>query len=117
MTPLTVRLVKSSTKSLVGEWQPPDGKRIGVVSCNSSQIVVASACNVYYIEIENCVLAEKSHRALEYEVACLDITPLEEGKNKADLVAIGLWTDISVVILSLPKLETMYTEKLFGGKY
>lgn len=101
----------------MGEWQPPDGKRIGVVSCNSSQIVIASACNVYYIEIENCYLAEKSQRTLEYEVACLDITPLEEGKSKADLIAVGLWTDISVVVLSLPKLETMYTEKLFGGKH
>ncbi|XP_036343335.1 DNA damage-binding protein 1-like [Rhagoletis pomonella] len=114
VTPLTVRLVKSSTKSLVGEWQPPDDKRIGVVSCNASQIVVASACNVYYIEIENCCLAEKSHRALEYEVACLDITPLEEGNSKANLVAVGLWTDISAVVLSLPKLGTMYTEKLGG---
>lgn len=111
-----MRLVKSTTKILVDEWQPPEGKRIGVVSCNGTQIVVASACDVYYIEIEDGRLIQKSQKALEYEVACLDITPLEEGKNKSDLIAVGLWTDISAVVLSLPALEVMYTEKLGGGR-
>jgi len=116
VTPLTVRLVKSATKQLIMEWQPPAGKRIGVVSCNSSQIAVASARDVFYIEIEDGQLVEKSRKELEYEVACLDITPLGDGKGKADLVAVGLWTDISAVILSLPTLEALYTEKLGGGE-
>lgn len=113
---MTIRLVKSGTKALVDEWKPPGGKRIGVVSCNSTQIVIASACDVYYIEINECKLVEKSHKALEYEVACLDITPLDDGKCKSDLVAVGLWTDISAVVLSLPNLDQIFTEKLGGGK-
>ncbi|KAL9892987.1 DNA damage-binding protein pic [Glossina fuscipes fuscipes] len=114
VTPLTVRLIKSTSKNLVFEWQPPKGKRIGVVSCNSTQIVVASACDVYYIEIEDGKLIQQHQTVLEYEVACLDITPLDDGKPRSDFVAAGLWTDISAVILALPNLEVYHTEKLGG---
>lgn len=101
----------------MSEWKPPGDKRIGVVGCNPSQLVCASACDLYYIEIEDGKLVERNHKALEYEVACLDITPLDENKSKSDLVVVGLWTDISAVIITLPDLETMYTEKLGGGEF
>ncbi|XP_017040124.2 DNA damage-binding protein 1 isoform X1 [Drosophila ficusphila] len=110
----SVRLVKSDTKALVDEWRPKGDRTIGVVSCNATQILVASACDVFYIVIEDGSLKETSRRTLAYEVACLDITPLDETQKKSDLVAVGLWTDISAVILSLPDLETIYTEKLSG---
>ncbi|XP_055903250.1 DNA damage-binding protein 1 [Eupeodes corollae] len=114
ITPLTARLVKGGTKTLVAEWQPPGGKRIGVVACNATQLIVASACDLYYLTIEDGKLVEKCHKSLEYEVACLDITPLDDSSSHSDLVAVGLWTDISAMILSLPNLETIYTEKLGG---
>jgi len=112
----SVRLVSSATKALVAEWRPTGDRTIGVVSCNTTQILVASACDIFYIVIEDGSLREQSRRTLAYEVACLDITPLDETQKKSDLVAVGLWTDISAVILSLPDLETIYTEKLSGGK-
>lgn len=108
-------MVKSATKDLVAEWRPEGDRSIGVVSCNSTQIVAASARDLFYIVIEDGKLVEKSRKTLAYEVACLDITPLDESQNKSDLVAVGLWTDISAVIFSLPELETIYTEKLSGG--
>lgn len=52
---------------------------------------------------------------LEHEVACLDITPTEQN-TKTDLVGVGLWTDISVRVLRLPSLESMFVEMLGGGK-
>ncbi|XP_002031376.2 DNA damage-binding protein 1 [Drosophila sechellia] len=110
----SVRLVSSATKALVAEWRPTGDRSIGVVSCNTTQILVASACDIFYIVIEDGSLREQSRRTLAYEVACLDITPLDETQKKSDLVAVGLWTDISAVILSLPDLETIYTEKLSG---
>lgn len=162
---------------MISEWTPPNFKRISVVSCNTAQIVVASACDVYYLEIENGKLNNKAQTTLEYEVACLDITPLDEShddvidniirdnhvsnyiknqdedgdhlmldkdegkdtvvyrmeeilteqqkrqnreaggrksKRKANFVAVGLWTDISAVVLSLPNLEVYHKEKLGG---
>ena len=57
-----------------------------------------------------------SHVSMEHEVACVDITPLGEGREKADLCAVGLWTEISVRMLQLPSLEAMYTQLLGGGE-
>lgn len=113
----SVRLVTSDTITLVGEWKPDGGRTIDVVSRNASQIVVASLNEIFYMCIEDGSLVEKCRRILPYQVACLDITPLDEKQNKSDLVAVGLWTDISAVMLSLPDLETICTEKLSGKYY
>jgi DNA damage-binding protein 1 len=42
------------------------------------------------------------------------VSPLDEGSSRSDIVAVGLWTDISVCLLRLPSLERIYTEKLGG---
>ncbi|XP_055588358.1 DNA damage-binding protein 1 [Uranotaenia lowii] len=114
VTPITARLIQCDNKSMVCEWKPPDDKRIGVVACNSCQLVCATARDVYYIEIEAGKLVHKSTVTLEYEVACLDVSPLEENATRSELVAVGLWTDISACILRLPNLEVVHTEKLGG---
>lgn len=50
---------------------------------------------------------------MENEVACLDITPL--GSGKAHFVAAGLWTDVSALILSVPRLDVITKEPMKGG--
>lgn len=52
---------------------------------------------------------------MQYEVACLDITPLSESAESSRFVAVGLWTEISTFILSLPHLNELYYHKLGGG--
>lgn len=54
---------------------------------------------------------------LDVEVACLDISPLGEGAVSSDLVAVGLWTDISARILRLPDLSEATKENLGGGEF
>lgn len=54
------------------------------------------------------------HKTLDYEVACLDITPLRENNNQAHIVAVGLWTDISALLLDLPDLNQITNEPLGG---
>lgn len=56
------------------------------------------------------------HVILEHEVACLDISPLQDDE-KAEIAAVGLWTDISARILRLPTLEEANREFLGGGMY
>lgn len=51
---------------------------------------------------------------MAYEVACLDISLLDESNSTANLVAVGLWTDISACVLRLPSLEMLHIEKLGG---
>lgn len=49
-------------------------------------------------------------------MACLDATPLLESSSKAEIIAVGLWTDISARILKLPSLEEVNREFLGGGE-
>lgn len=53
---------------------------------------------------------------MEHEVACVDITPLKEDSNSAELCAVGLWTDISARLLKLPNFDKLHVEMLGGGK-
>lgn len=53
---------------------------------------------------------------MSQEVACIDINPIGDDKVKSSMCAIGLWTDISVKLLTLPGFETTHTQPLSGGK-
>lgn len=114
VTSASARIIKSDTKSLIAEWTPPQGHRIGVVACNTEQLVCASGSDVYYVEICDGKLEEKSKTTLEHEIACLDISPLDDNSTRSEIVAVGLWTDISVCLLRLPTLEKFHVEKLSG---
>lgn len=142
VTPSSARLLSVATKQLVSEWKQPLEKSISVVACNQTQVICATGSDLYYLEITEGALVQKGyikshtelfislyfglishltgrilfrHVTLEHEVACLDITPLQEGAGSADLVAVGLWTDITARILRLPSLEEVNRESLGGG--
>lgn len=51
VTPISARLVTVQSKTLVSEWKPPTEKNIIVVACNTSQIVVSTGNQLYYLEI------------------------------------------------------------------
>ena len=57
-------------------------------------------------------------RTLDYEVACIDLSPLDEGEEepgKTSVASLGLWTDISVRLVKLPSLEEI-TKEYLGGE-
>lgn len=114
VTPISARLISCESKQMVSEWKAPADKRISLVASNMTQVVCASAGEIYYIEITQGELTQKSTTTLEYEVACLDISPLEDNGTSSDMIAVGLWTDISVRILSLPDLKEICKEKIGG---
>lgn len=51
ITPISVRLVSIQSKTLVSEWKPPTEKNIIVVACNSTQLIVSTGNQLYYLEI------------------------------------------------------------------
>lgn len=114
ITPTSARLVSSETKSVVSEWEPDNKRTISVVACNGTQVLCATGNDLFYLEISGNQIVSKGFTTLQHEVACLDISPLD-GSNDAKLVAVGLWTDISVRVLTLPKLEEINKE-LLGGE-
>lgn len=70
--------------------------------------------HLVYLEIGNGLLTEVKHAQLEYEISCLDINPIGENSNYSTLAAVGMWTDISVRIFSLPGLDLVTKEHLGG---
>lgn len=70
--------------------------------------------HLVYLEIGDGKLTEVKHIQLEYEISCLDINPIGENANSSSLAAVGMWTDISVRIFSLPNLDLVTKENLGG---
>lgn len=114
VTPVSARLISVESKLLISEWKADSGKSISVVACNSCQVVCATGCDLYYLEIYDHELVQKGHVVLEHEVACLDISSLQDDSDKAEIIAVGLWTDISARILRVPTLEEANREFLGG---
>uniref|UniRef100_A0A1B0DIH4 Uncharacterized protein n=1 Tax=Phlebotomus papatasi TaxID=29031 RepID=A0A1B0DIH4_PHLPP len=80
VTPVTARLVQAHSRTLLSEWKPPGDRRIGVVACNFCQLVCASACDVFYIEVCEGALVQKAQVTLDYEIGRIIIYHYSEGK-------------------------------------
>ncbi|KAK7098349.1 DNA damage-binding protein 1-like isoform X2 [Littorina saxatilis] len=114
ITQRSVRLVSLSGGGLLCEWTHPDGRNISLASCNTTQAVIAAGSELHYFELAPGQIKHAGQTTMEHEVACLDITPLKEGESLAELIAVGLWTDISSRVLRLPSFESLHTEMLGG---
>ncbi|KAM4617194.1 DNA damage-binding protein 1 [Discoglossus pictus] len=114
ITSASVRLVSQDPQNLVSEWKEPQGRKVSVCSCNSSQVLLAVGRVLYYLKILPGELRQISCTEMEHEVACLDVTPLKGNEAMSTLCAIGLWTDISARILSLPDFQLLHKEMLGG---
>ena len=57
---------------------------------------VLNSFNHVFFQVKEGKLAQSGDTTMEHEIACIDVTPLDEEKEKSDIVAVGLWTDITV---------------------
>jgi len=117
VTPRKVILVDAKTFLALTSWSPPDPAiRISSASSNANQIVLnIGGGQLVYIEIEGDALQVRSQKQLEHEISCLSLHPLGQNKDqRSDIVAVGMWTDITVRLLSLPSLEILVKENLGG---
>lgn len=111
----TVRLISNSGEGLITQWRPSDEKHISVVTCNPAGAQLALACgrHLYFLAIENKQIVLKGHSILDYEIACIDISPIGDNVT-SEICSVGLWTDISVQLLHLPTMKLIYRESLGG---
>ncbi|KAL6500624.1 DNA damage-binding protein 1a [Orobanche hederae] len=115
VTSNTVRLVSSTTRVFRTDWHAPAGYSINVATANATQVLLATGGgHLVYLEIGDGVLTEVKHAQLEYDISCLDINPIGDNPNYSQLAAVGMWTDISVRIFSLPDLNLITKEHLGG---
>ncbi|KAH8952399.1 hypothetical protein BDL97_09G083300 [Sphagnum fallax] len=116
VTASALLLVDAKTRRQLTEWKAPLAISINVATANASQVLLATGGgNLVYIEIGQGTLTEVKHVQLEYEISCLDINPVGDNPEWTNLVAVGMWTDISVCIFALPSL-TLLTKENLGGE-
>ncbi|UJR27073.1 hypothetical protein I4U23_008375 [Adineta vaga] len=113
ITTHSIRLIGNHGHDLVIEWRN-ENKEITVASVNTTQCVCASGNELFYFEIGFHSLTQISQCQLPYNIACLDITPLNSQDERTDLCVIGLWTQISIWIGRLPTLEILHKESLIS---
>ncbi|XP_044479397.1 DNA damage-binding protein 1-like [Mangifera indica] len=115
VTSSSVRLVSSTSRELRNEWKAPAGYSVNVATANATQVLLATGGgHLVYLEIGDGTLTEVKHAQLEYEISCLDINPIGENPNYSQIAAVGMWTDITVRIFSLPDLNLITKEHLGG---
>ncbi|KAL3687828.1 hypothetical protein R1sor_014137 [Riccia sorocarpa] len=111
----SLKLVDAASRRQLTEWKAPPGISINVATANASQVLLATGGgNLVYLEIGRETLTETKHIQLEYEISCLDINPVGDDPNRSHLAAVGMWTDISVRVFSLPDLNLVTKENLGG---
>ncbi|POG81286.1 uncharacterized protein OCT59_022028 [Rhizophagus irregularis] len=116
VTETSVRLIDLNNQRVTSEWNPPALSKITVADINPTQVVVAlGGGNLVYFEIKGLDLVEIKSTTLEYEISCVNISPLDINKPiNSTVVAVGLWTIIGVQILRLPTLEIIANQPLEG---
>ena len=116
----SVRLICQNSGQCVDTWYTPSAMIISVCGCNAGQVLVASGNHLFYLEITGGKLVLVGNIMLEHEVACIDLSPLDESGagdsgGKSSVASLGLWTDISVRLIKLPSLEEI-TKEYLGGE-
>ncbi|TMW57264.1 hypothetical protein Poli38472_003189 [Pythium oligandrum] len=131
VTETEMRVVDSHNFSVCSTWSPPTGARITVASGNPTQVVAAtSGGTLVYLEVENRQLVEKAQVKMDYEIACVDLTPLAQNDGdvsmegsantshweanalRSSICVVGLWTNFSICVLQLPTLQSLSNEPL-----
>ncbi|KMZ57778.1 DNA damage-binding protein 1 [Zostera marina] len=115
VTSNSVRLVSSINRNLLDVWNSPVGYSVNVATANATQILLATGGgHLVYLEIGNGKLYQIKVTKLEYDISCLNINPIGENPDRSSLAAVGMWTDITVRIFSLPGLDLLTKEHLGG---
>jgi DNA damage-binding protein 1 len=134
-----LRLIDCSTMELVESVSRGNYQRMTLAAANPTQVVVAHAGGVLrYFQVRSGVRQGRleciTETKLPHEIACIDVTPPlhEKVHTKSPTItgtsshwdtrvlstrhcAVGLWSELSVLILSLPSLAVEH-KQLLGGE-
>lgn len=115
VTQAGVRLLSAATQQLVHTWQPPQGTSISLAAANSTQVLVAlKQGQLVVLAVSEGALEQAATVTLDSEVSCLDITPLGDHPEAAQLAVAATWA-MGLHVLRLPTLEQV-TKQEIGGE-
>lgn len=140
--PSVVALLDASAKFVrAHEWTPPAGTRVVAASSAGCQVLVAVTGGQLVsllVDVSAKKLVVAASVTLPNEVACVDcsllsanarsvstgddedamadvdVTPASAVRESPIMAAVGMWTEVSVRLLSLPGLQPLRTEPLDG---
>ena len=137
VTSRSVRLVDGASMQLAAEWSPPSGGAISMAAIDKSLVLLATAgTQLHLLDCSTQTWVELSSVTMEHEVACLAICSSHAPTGASDaamqtddevvpaaslapavppLAACGLWTDLSIRMLTLPTLAQVHHEQLGGA--
>jgi len=124
----------------VAQWEPPAGARVVAASSAGCQVLVAVTGGQLVsllVNVQRKELKVAASVTLPNEVSCVDcslltgpagasssrvddamtdvdVTPAAAALESPTLAAVGMWTEVSVRLLSLPSLQPLRTEPLGG---
>ncbi|GAB0498469.1 hypothetical protein MMPV_009813 [Pyropia vietnamensis] len=140
--PSVVVLLDASAKFVRShEWTPPAGTRVVAASSAGRQVLVAVAGGLLVsllVDVSAKKFVVAASVTLPNEVSCVDcsllsanappassrddddamadvdVTPASTARESPTMAAVGMWTEVSVRLLSLPDLRPLRTEPLDG---
>lgn len=114
ITESEIRLISASNMELTSTWSPEGDQSITVASANEAgQIVISLRGGVLlYLRVMDASTLELVHKTtLEREISCIDLHPFVSPDSAStmmvdiapasNLVAVGLWDDFTVRLISL----------------
>ncbi|KAL4429821.1 hypothetical protein ABPG77_010938 [Micractinium sp. CCAP 211/92] len=112
VTATQARLVDAMTHQLAAQWEAGAAGRITIAAASPTQLVLAvGGRTLIYLELGDGEIVEKGRLTLDSDIACLDITPVGEGKERSEAVAVGTWS-MEAHIYALPALRPLFKEAL-----
>ncbi|KAI8988150.1 mono-functional DNA-alkylating methyl methanesulfonate N-term-domain-containing protein [Mycotypha africana] len=119
ITDKSVRLMEADRNEgmLLDEYLPDQQSTITVAAVNPSQCVISTGFGrLIAFQLINKKLHIINSIQLPYEISCLNINPIHVDKPlQSDVVAVGLWEQVGVCLLSLPHLNIIAEELLAGS--
>ncbi|CAG9535052.1 unnamed protein product [Cercopithifilaria johnstoni] len=95
-------------------WKAPKWITLVAVNEITGQLVVACGAVLIYLEANSAGFKVISELECEFEISCVDITPVGNGTQRSEICAVGYWTDLSVALRTLPQLAEVVREKITG---
>lgn len=103
MHPQGLRHIRADKR--VNEWRAPGRRTITKAATNERQVVIALSGGecIYFEQDQMGQLAETEKKEMSGDVACLDVGPVPEGRQRSRFLAVGSYDNT----VCAPTLKSM----------
>lgn len=109
VTTSAIRVISAETMELMTSWTLPSQRGIFKVSYSQDLVICADGNLLYVFKIQPDKLELLREITLHAEVACIDLNPILPTHQ---LLSVGFWFDMNIVIYSLPEFNEIHREEL-----